>query len=161
MEFTFTMKLLALVTASLLSASTYVNAMDNYTVTFKLYDKEKNEILTTSSLLADVGRGSNVNSMTYAITECSKTGEKETKSFRGKKFLSGYSYSVNPNSGAFEFVEYGIDDSKYNAYDKAICFNDEVKQLKSSITQKVIVGKKEFQDFVLPNGNTLKVAIYN
>jgi hypothetical protein len=75
--------------------------------------------------------------------------------------LSGYSYSVNPNSGAFEFVEYGIDDSKYNDYDKAKCFNDEVKQLKSSITQKVIVGKKEFQDFVLPSGNTLKVAIYN
>jgi hypothetical protein len=84
MEFTFKMKLLALVSATLLSASTYVNAMDNYTVTFKLYDKENNEILATSSLLADVGRNSDIDSKSYAITECSKTDQKETKSFRGK-----------------------------------------------------------------------------
>jgi len=111
--------------------------------------------------LADVGRNSDIDSKSYAITECSKTAQKETKSFKGKEFLSGYSYSVDPNSGVFEFVEYGIDDLKYSDYDKEKCYNDEVKQLKSSITKKIIVGNKEYQDFLFPSGNTLKVAIYN
>lgn len=142
----------------LLSANGY--AEGNYTISLKILDSNKKEILSESSLMSDTGYSAQTNSKSYAVTECLETPQKKTKYFKVKEFKVGYSYLVNPQKGLVEFTEYGIDDSKYSDYDKSECFKDEVEQIKHTSTLKVVVGNKDFKEFKLPSGNFLNVAIY-
>lgn len=154
------MKLLTTITAATLLLSVNADAQDNYTVSLQLLDKNRNKIVSYSSLMSGSGNHSQINHKSYAITECTETSQKKTRSFKGKEFLSGYTFSVNPHNGAVKFTEYGVDDSKYNDYDKSKCFNEEVKQIKFTSNQKVEVGNKEFQEYLLPSGKILNLAIY-
>ncbi|AZN32761.1 MULTISPECIES: hypothetical protein [unclassified Pseudoalteromonas] len=153
-------KLLSILVTCTLLPSLNVYADDNYTVSLQLLDSEKKEILSSSSLMLDTGYDSQTSSKSYAITECLETLQKKTRSFKSKEFIVGYSYSVEPQKGLVEFTEYGIDASKYNDYDKSECFRGEVKQIKHTKTLKVVAGNKNFQEFILPSGNFINVAIY-
>ncbi|MEM5529580.1 hypothetical protein WN093_12205 [Gammaproteobacteria bacterium AS21] len=142
----------------LLSFNVYAN--ENYTVSLQLLDSAKKEIYRGFILMLDVGYDSQINRKSYAITECLETKQKKTRSFKGKEFIAGFSYSVNTQKGLVEFTEYGIDDSKYSDYNKSECFKGEVKQIKHTNTLKVVAGNKNFQEFKLPSGNFINVAIY-
>jgi len=154
------MKSIAIVTATALLSFANANAQDNYIVSLQLFDSKKEEILRSSSLMLESGSGNQINRKSYGITECKETSQKKTRSFTVKEFLSGYSYTVDPKSGLFEFTEYIVDDSKYKNYEKSECFNGEIKQLEFTSTHKVTVGNKEFEVFALISGNTLKLAVY-
>ena len=156
-------KLLAFVTAATLLSPLSVQAeenYENYVFSLQLLAPNKEEILRKSSRIFEGQSLSETNKKTYAITECIENPQKRIRAFKGKDFISGYSYSVNPKSGLVKFTEYQIDDSQYKSYEKKDCFQGEVKQVEFTSTQKVSVGNKEPQEFLLPNGKILNLAIY-
>ena len=156
-------KSLVFITAATLLSPLNVQAQEdyeNYVFSLQLLTPNKDEILRKSSLVFQGESLSETYNKAYAITECTANSQKRIRALKGKEFISGYSYSVDPKTGLVEFTEYQIDDSQYENYDKEECFQGEVKQIKFTSTQKVMIGNQEPQEFLLPSGKFLNLTLY-
>lgn len=147
----------AIAIAILLTSSACALAQDNHSLSFEVLDDNKKTIIPRTQMIANPGEAYITYIKSYPMTECSSTDGVLSKKFTSRQYTIGYSYTFKPKQGVFILTEYSVDDEKYHNYNISDCFNNELKQIKTSTTVDIKLDG-ENRDLSLPNGNTLKIS---